>query len=193
MRSEILPAIGKMKVRDVTRAHIAALHDASRARPYAANRGPAFASVFFSWCERCSYRDAATNPCRGVERYRERKRERYLTPDELRRLSDALRNAENQGSNLPSIAAIRFLMLSGFREQEAPSLRWDAVNGESEFVTLEESKSGRSVRAVGAPVLQLLADLPRENGNVYVFPDAMLDRIWWKSSVCGSVCVRRLA
>jgi hypothetical protein len=41
--------------------------------------------------------DAATNPTKGVEKYRESAREKYLTKDELLRLSDALTAAETTG------------------------------------------------------------------------------------------------
>ena len=48
------------------------------------------------------------NPCRYVEKFGERKRERFLSTDELARLADALERAE--GREPPSaVAAIRLL------------------------------------------------------------------------------------
>ena len=51
---------------------------------------------------------AGSNPCRHVEKYREGRRERFLSQAELARLGDALREAEQDKSCSPwVIAAIR--------------------------------------------------------------------------------------
>ncbi len=75
-----------------------------------------------------------TNPCRGVRKYKERKRERFLTRDEYRRLGQALVEAEMdaeagiEGAVSPyAIAALRLLMLTGCRLNEILTLRWDQV------------------------------------------------------------------
>jgi integrase len=199
MEGEIVPALRTIKVKDVARAQVSRIHHGGRDRPYAANRILALASVFFSWCERHGHREPGTNPCRGIERYREEARERFLTADELGRLGATLTKAEREGlppaqkhrqkprspatakhrpkgadtprpANPFAVAAIRFLVLSGFREQEALSLRWDAIDFTRGMVTLADSKTGKSVRHVGAPALELVASLPREDGNPHVFP-----------------------
>ena len=47
------------------------------------------------------------NPCRFVRGYRERKRERFLTRDEYRRLGDVLDEAERGRMSVYTVAAIR--------------------------------------------------------------------------------------
>ena len=37
------------------------------------------------------------NPCRHIRYYREKSRERFLTPEEFRRVGDALRKFESTG------------------------------------------------------------------------------------------------
>jgi integrase len=69
-----------------------------------------------------------------------------------------------------AVAALRFLLLTGWREGEARALRWDQLNLERGLATLPDTKTGKSVRHVGAPVLTLLATLPRLAGNPHVFP-----------------------
>jgi integrase len=69
-----------------------------------------------------------------------------------------------------AVAALRFLMLSGWREQEALSLRWDAVDLATGCVSLESTKTGASDRVLGSPALALLAMQPRVAGCPYVFP-----------------------
>ena len=85
-----------------------------------------------------------------------------------------------------AVAAIRFLLLSGWREQEALTLKWAELSTERGTATLEDTKTDRSQRAIGAPALLLLADLPRIEGSPYVFPGwkkglplADVARLWY--------------
>jgi integrase len=69
--------------------------------------------------EKWGLRPDGSNPCRHVEKFKENKRERYLTGDELARLGDALTEAEQAATELPSvIAAVRLLVLTGCRLSE---------------------------------------------------------------------------
>ena len=64
----------------------------------------------FSLAEVWGWRPDGSNPCRHVKRYKERKRERFLSPEETERLGEILREAEDE---MPSaVAAIRLLLLS---------------------------------------------------------------------------------
>jgi integrase len=85
-----------------------------------------------------------------------------------------------------AIAAIRFLLLSGWREGEALKLKWSDINSERQFATLADTKTGKSIRPLGAPALALLDELPRVNGCHYVFPGRSLkeplveiNRVWY--------------
>ena len=86
----ILPALGKRKVADVTRQDLAKLHHSLREGPYQANRVLAVLGKMFNLAERWGLRPDGSNPCRHVERFGERKRERMLSPAELGRLGEAL-------------------------------------------------------------------------------------------------------
>ena len=86
----ILPALGSKEVRAVERAHVAALHYGLRTRPVTANRAIDILSKMLTLAEAWHLRPARTNPCRSVRRYREKKRERFLSPDETRRLGEVL-------------------------------------------------------------------------------------------------------
>ncbi|HEY3911131.1 MAG TPA: hypothetical protein VGM07_14750 [Stellaceae bacterium] len=86
----ILPALGTRKVADVTRAEITRLHHVNHAAPYQANRVLAALSKMFNLAERWGLRPDGSNPCRHIEKFVERKRERFLSPAELVRLGDAL-------------------------------------------------------------------------------------------------------
>jgi hypothetical protein len=109
----ILPALGNPKVADVTRAEIAKLHHANRAAPYQANRVLAVLSKMFNLAERWGLRPDGSNPCRHVEKFVERKRERMLSPAELARLGDAL--AAHDGSPY-AVFPVKLLVFTGARE-----------------------------------------------------------------------------
>ena len=75
-----------------------------RDTPRAANRALMVLSKMFSLAEDWGLAPAGGNPCRFVRKYKEGMRERFLTPDEYRRLGRAL-CALDAGGPLPARAA----------------------------------------------------------------------------------------
>jgi integrase len=118
--SEIIPALGRLKVANVTFGDIDAVHRAitKRGRPYRANRVLALLSRIFSMAIRWHMR--ADNPCKGIERNQEHKRRRYLSAAELARLAEALKSVSDQ----QSADIIRLLLLTGARRGEVLQARW---------------------------------------------------------------------
>ena len=105
---------GRYSIGDVKRPDIARLHHEMRAKPYQANSSSRMLSKFFGWAEKHGLRPDGSNPCRHVEKYREGRRERFLSQAELDGLGDALRQAEKDKSCSPwVIAAIRLLTFTG--------------------------------------------------------------------------------
>jgi hypothetical protein len=86
LKRHILPLLGRLRLRDVSRSDVARLHASMRAAPVAANRAVAHLSAILSWAERVSERLDGSNPCRHIDRYPEKSRERLLTALELARL-----------------------------------------------------------------------------------------------------------
>lgn len=182
----VLPALGKRKVHAVTRKDLHAFHHALRETPIQANRCLALASKMFNLAEKWGLRPDATNPCRHVERFKENRRERFLSGDELARLGRALAAFEKEGAELPSaILAIRLLIFTGARRGEILDLKWDYVDYELECIRLPDSKTGAKVIPLNGPALSLLKEAPRILGNPYVCPGNKpggplvgLHRIW---------------
>ena len=82
----------------------------------------------FSLAEEWGMAAEGANPCRSIRKYREKRRERFLTRGEYRRLGAALAAAEAEGSASPhAVAALRLLMLTGCRLNEILTLRWEEV------------------------------------------------------------------
>ena len=94
LENHILPALGMMPLGLVERAHVSALHYRLRETPRAANRALAVLSKMFSLAAAWGLVPDGTNPCRAVRKYKERKRERFLSREEYRRLGQALAEAE---------------------------------------------------------------------------------------------------
>jgi integrase len=164
---EILPRLGHRRVTDLTLADADALHRALKASPIQANRTIAVLSSMLMRAEKWGLRPFGSNPCSHVDRYRENKRERFLSPAELERLGEALRQSE--GAQHPSaLLAIRLLALTGMRRGEVLTLKWGYVDFDKGLLLLPDSKTGRKPVPVAAPALKLLSEAPRMEGNPYV-------------------------
>jgi integrase len=135
----IKKALGHRRAREVTRRDVAELHHANRATPMQANCILALLSTMMNFAERRGERPDGSNPCRHVERFPERQRERFLSNEEMARLGEAL--AADRGSRY-ALAAIRLLMFTGARLREVLGLRWDWIDCERGVARLPDSKTG---------------------------------------------------
>ncbi|MFZ5675715.1 MAG: tyrosine-type recombinase/integrase [Pseudomonadota bacterium] len=163
------PRLGQRLVGDVTFADVAALHHEFRTTPVTANRLVAVLSSLFSWCERHGLRQPRTNPAFGIQKFPEKGRERFLTPDELARLGNALKTAETAKSeSLYVLAAIRLLIFTGCRRNEILTLRWDSVDLERNCIFLKESKTGARTVHLSAPAIGIIKSIPRQKDNPFV-------------------------
>jgi len=160
------------------------------------------------------YRYAATcglvqhghNPAAKIEAFREQRRERFLTSEELAQLGDAIREAETIGipwevdskkptaKHIPkknrttkigshAAAALRLLILTGARLREILELKWDYVDFDRGLLLLPDSKTGRKTIVLNAPAMAVLSELPRIGTYVIVgdgpdMPRHDLNRPW---------------
>lgn len=185
LRRIVVPEIGTRKVDAVTRAQVARLHLELRPTPYQANRVLAVIGSMYAFAAAKHIVPEGFNPARGVTRFPESNRERYLTGEELDRLGSALREGEIIGlpweidpskagaKHAPrkekrlaklsphATAAIRLLLFTGCRLREILGLRWLDVDLERGVLFLPDSKTGRKTIVLNAPAMAVLADLPR--------------------------------
>ncbi len=177
LTNHVLPALGRQKVAEVTRANVTRLHHNMRRTPGAANRVLALLSKMFNLAERWGVRPDGTNPCRHVERYPERKIERFLSAEELARLGRVLAEAERTGTEPPSaIAAIRILVLTGARLGEILCLQWQHVDFENLVLRLPDSKTGAKLVHLNAAAMNVLHDIPRDEHQPWVIAGAIEGR-----------------
>ncbi|MBO6824467.1 MAG: tyrosine-type recombinase/integrase [Thalassospira sp.] len=169
LRRFILPALGRMKVADVTRADVAKFHHDLRHIPYQANRNLEVISKMFSMAEMWGMRPDGSNPRLHIKKYPEEKRERYLSQKELSDLGSVLNEAEEMGvDDIYAISAIRLLIFTGCRLNEIMSLKWTEVDFTNSCLRLSDSKTGARVVHLGPPALDLLKNLKRQPKNPWV-------------------------
>jgi len=110
------------------------------------------------------------NPVQGVKRFPDKKNERFLSPEEFKRLGDALQEAQQEGLNHYGVQGIRLLLLTGCRKNEILSLRWNDIDFKAGYLNLPESKTGQKRVPVGGAVLEILYHLPKVDDSDFVFP-----------------------
>jgi integrase len=169
LRCHVLPALGTKKVAVLTRADITHLHHAMRAAPGAANRVLALLSKMLTLAEQWGLRPEGSNPVRHIQRYRERRFDRFLSAEELARLGEVLAEAERTQTEYASvIAAIRLLIFTGARLAEILELRWEQVDFDRACLRLPESKTGAKIIYLSPPALDVLYGIERDASNPYV-------------------------
>ncbi|HET6330042.1 MAG TPA: tyrosine-type recombinase/integrase [Holophagaceae bacterium] len=182
--ANILPALGKRLVAEITTADIEKLHSGIKA-PMTGNRVLALLSKLFREAERWKIREPFTNPVRDVLRPPEKSRKRFLSTDEIGRLVEALNQLEVEfegvSDSLAGIEALRLLMYTGCRHQEIVRLRWDQVDLERDEIQFRrEHKTGRTTGEKSLPLLpearKIIERQPRLLNNPYVFPGRKLGK-----------------
>ena len=171
VRKHIAPALGRLPLAAVERAHVAELHQRLCGTPAAANQAVRTLSLMYRLACDWGMVPEGMNPCRSIDKYPGRRRERFLTAAEFGRLGCVLDEAETRGgATAPAVAAIRLLMLTGCRKSEILTLRWeDVALGESEL-KLPDTKTGARAVSLSPPAVKLLAGPPRLPGNPWVIP-----------------------
>ena len=165
----ILPRLGSKKVNAVQMRDIHALHVAMKENPYQANRVLALISKMFSLAVKWGWR--SDNPVKGIERYHEERRERWLSDEELRRLLGALSDHPNQRA----ANAVRFQLLTGARIGEVLASRWSDVDMER-GVWIKPSHHTQQKRTehlpLSVPALALLSRMRdrAEGDGQFLFP-----------------------
>jgi len=169
-----LKDLGRTRVDAVTREQVAAVIGRHKGTPIQANRLHALLSAIFNWAGRVG----ADNPCRGVRRYRENKRDRFLSDVELARLGKALLEVERlnehrkPGGESPiTVGAIRLLLLSGARPAELLTARLAWVDLKAMTLRIPQPKEGRPkvLRLIPESKLVIMS-LPRYKDNPYLLP-----------------------
>ena len=165
----VLPELGEFTIDEIERTHIAALHYRHRDTLHQADRILEVVRKMFNLAEAWGLRTDGGNPCRFVRKYKEKRRERFLTEEEFARLVRALADVEAEGAETPAtVAAIRLLTLAGCRLGEIQTLRWEDVDLDAAELRLRDSKTGARMVPLSAAAVGVLSVLPRIEDNPWV-------------------------
>ena len=172
LRRQILPFFAGRTIGEITRQDVRAWFRGLHATPAAANRSAPILSVIMQQAEVWGYRPENSNPCAGIRRYRQGRSERFLTPEEYRRLACVL---EHHEADRPlHVAAVRLLLLTGCRKSEILTLQWRSYREGRLY--LPDSKVGPRTVWLCEAARDVLDHLPRSSG--FVFPVAGLCAPW---------------
>ena len=153
----LIPSFGKLPIDSITPADVAKLHSSMEQTPIQANRALACLSKIMGLSERWGLRPTGSNPCRHVQKYPEKKRERYLSDEEIGRLGSVLEKAEAQGGYVPSfLLLVRLLLFTGARLDEIRLLKWENVDLERGALRLADSKTGPRTITLGPSAAEIL-------------------------------------
>lgn len=167
----IIPNLGALKVREVTRSDVSNLIIWMKKTPVTANRVLACLRKMFNMAEVWGFREDGTNPCRHVPQYPETGKTRLITDDEVARLFQYLDRTVAEGLEHPFlILAIRLQFAFAARMSEIISMKWEWVDLTNRRVVWPESKTGEISKPISEDVVVLLSKAPRLEGSPYVVP-----------------------
>jgi integrase len=199
--AHILPKLGHIKVKALTRADVQTFMEAIaegqtrrrkklekrhalsniRGGKGAASRTIGLLGAIFTYAERRGL--VTANPVRGVVRYADGQRNRRLSDSEYAALGRALDKAaapppvvvagEKPARSAPwpaAVAAMRFLVLTGWRSGEALTLTWAMVDLPRRTVRLPDSKTGESIRPLSTAACDVLRAQSPGKPDALVFP-----------------------
>jgi integrase len=203
LENHVIPLLGTRKVKDLRRADIEtvklAVRDGRTARNLpakkrgrrlvrggegVANRVMALLSKMFACAEEWGIR--SDNPARGVRKFREHRKDRFLSDEEVGKLLRVLDQTEVDGSESPfAVAAIRLLMFTGMRHGEVVGLHWGDVDEKSKCLRLSDTKTGARVIPLSAEAYSAIAGLTRLEADKRVFSadgdsEIALRRPWYR-------------
>ena len=169
LRTYILPQLSMSRVKDIGTKDIQKLHLRLKDMPYRANRILSLLSKMFSLAVLWGWRE--DNPVKGIQRYQEEKRDRWLNSEELNRLWSAL----DKYSQHPTSYLFKLLILTGARKGEVMNAMWDQFDLEKgvwikpSHMTKQKKTEHLPLSAKAVDLLKTLKDRAVDE-SLYLFP-----------------------
>ncbi len=163
----IRPKLGSHRLKAIGKRDIEALHGSLKATPYQANRVLALLSSMFNFAIESKWR--ADNPCKGVKKFAEEKRENWLSVEQIQRFREALDKYKDQSA----ANCLRLLLLTGSRAGEALRAEWkefDLTRGVWTKPTHHTKQKREEHVPLSAPAIELLRSIKPRNATGPLFP-----------------------
>ena len=154
-------------ITDITKGDVAGLHVkiGKKHGHYAANRVLALISTIFSKADAWDL-FTGRNPAKGIQRFRETSRDRFLDADELRRLFDAMDSEDALFNDF-----FRICLFTGARSGNVRAMRWEDVDLGAACWTIPDTKSSRpQLVPLVAKAVEILKERQSFAAGEWVFP-----------------------
>jgi integrase len=154
------------KLTDLNRNDVARLHaQVGETAPYRANRLVALLRKMFNLARDWGLH-AGENPATRIQMFSEESRDRFVQPEELPRLFQAIAEEAD-----PAVRAVVLTaLLTGARRTEVLTMRWDEVSLTRAEWRIPQTKAGRPhLLPLPHALVATLRSLSRVEGNPYVF------------------------
>lgn len=172
-REYIIPAIGSIKVADLSKADVEKLHSKFKKQPALANAILATLSKALTDCLEFKPPWRSDNPCSRVSKFEVKKRQRILSQSELQTVMTRLEAMKLEASPTWSIPwLIQLLLMTGLRLRELANRRWSEVNLETGVLTIPKPKGRKEDRHVSlsSEAIEILKAMPRR--GPWIFPNS---------------------
>ena len=110
------------------------------------------------------------SPATGVRIMAPQKLKRYLSAGEIRHLGKVMTQMEREGEHPTGLAAIRVMLLTGFRRMEVLAMRKEWVQPDDNLVRFPDTKSGPQMRVAGDAAMIVLEAQALRSHSPYIFP-----------------------
>jgi integrase len=159
VEKHLKPKLGKIRVTAIAQFQIE--HFMNGCSPGSAKRLIQLLGAIFSFgIKKGVLKD---NPCKGIVKPKDVRKTRRLSEIEYSQLQRAIDSVSN-----PMFANVFLtLALTGWRSGEVKNLRWLELELPRQIATLNETKTGRSIRPLSAEVVKLIDALPRNCEYVF--------------------------
>ena len=114
----IIPKFGNYKITSITRKDVETFHNSLSDKGYMANRILQLLSSIFMTAQ--SWSLISSNPAENIKKFKEEKREEFLSDGQISSLIRIL----NQEQSQINASAIKLMLLTGSRKSEVLSARW---------------------------------------------------------------------
>lgn len=163
-----LTSLHNRKMLSVTHQELDVLHNKIKldVSEYTANRAIALLKHMYNKAIEWGFPKDRGNPAQGIKMFKEKSRDRFLQPDELRRFFKAL-------DEEPNTMFKNYILLSlfiGQRRSNMLSLRWSNIDLQLGFAVFLDTKNGDQRIPLVNQAKQILASIPRQAGSDFVFP-----------------------
>lgn len=165
LNNVLVPHFGRSKIKDISYQDVEHFHSGLYKTQAQANRSIAVLSKMMNWAIKLGERPDRVNPCIGIEKYREKSRDRVLSDAELRAFW-----AATEVTGFPFGPAFRILLLSAQRREEVMSMTWQELALEEGAWTIGGTRTknhrGHQV-ALSSTAVEILSSIPRRCDFVF--------------------------